>query len=190
MTPGYVLAGGRSRRMGRDKALLKTAPSDPCLAERVARELEAAGCDPVLLVGDLQALQPVGRPVVPDPPTAHHHPLRGVAAALDHARGLGAELAVVVPCDTPDLRAATLSRLMATAGPAVGVAGGRLQPLLARLPTAWSARALQAAEAGASARRFVDRPEVARVEVPVAEARDLDTPADLAAWHRNRTRDE
>ena len=81
--PGFVLAGGASRRMGRDKALL---PLDGVpLAARLAEVLRAGGCDPVGIVGRRPELRTLGLPVLFEPgfgeATAEervHHPLLGV----------------------------------------------------------------------------------------------------------------
>lgn len=47
---GYVLAGGASRRMGRDKSLLPWAPSPLTLLDHIA-QLLAHICEPVQIIG-------------------------------------------------------------------------------------------------------------------------------------------
>jgi len=188
--PGYVLAGGRSRRMGRDKATLRPAPHTPTLAQRVAQVVAEAGAQPVVVVGRQSTLHTLGMPVLPDPQGVDHHPLYGVAAALFDAAARGATHALVVPCDIPDLTVHTLQQLLAAPGAAVAVAGDHIQPLIAKLPTAWAHSARSTADAGGSARRFVDRDAIQRVRISAQDAHDLDTPADLVAWSRRGNRDE
>src|SRR5690606_24867161 len=94
---GVVLAGGLSRRMGRDKATLALAGRS--LLDRSIDALIAAGL-PVLVVGrsalargDVQACED-------DEPG--RGPLAGLATALRRAQGAPI---VAVPCDVPDLDA-------------------------------------------------------------------------------------
>ncbi len=187
--PSYVLCGGRSRRMGRHKAILRPVPDAPPLALTVARVLHSAGLGPVHLVGRQNFLQELGLPVVPDPHDVGHHPLFGVAAALAHADRQQARSALVVPCDTPDLCREAIAALLEPAGATVATVDGRIQPLFAKLPPAWKTEAMDAARAGWSARRFVDRPEVSRVRLPASVLVDLDTPDDLANWTLRQRRD-
>ena len=49
MTAGAVLCGGRSSRMGTDKAFVELA--GVAMVQRVAAALATAGCAPVVLVG-------------------------------------------------------------------------------------------------------------------------------------------
>jgi molybdopterin-guanine dinucleotide biosynthesis protein A len=75
---GWVLVGGRSRRMGTDKALIEIGHQP--LARRVAAEIGRI-CGMVSLVGDPAAYAGLGLPVVPDrfPGLG---PLAGIEAAL------------------------------------------------------------------------------------------------------------
>ena len=104
-----ILAGGRSRRMGTDKALLRLAPAGPTLIERVAAAV-AAVADEVLIVANDDRLDFLGLPIVPDA-----HPdtgaLGGIASGLAAARNAHC---LVVACDMPFLSPALL-RAMAAA---------------------------------------------------------------------------
>jgi len=102
---GFVLVGGASSRMGRDKALLPYEGT--VLAERIAREVEAvAGA--VILVGPPERYQHLGRRVVPDLRPGNG-PLGGVEAALTAS---AADWNLIVACDMPRVTAALLGELM------------------------------------------------------------------------------
>lgn len=120
---GYVLAGGRSSRMGVDKARL---PEDGWpVAVRLCERLEAAGLRASLIrraPDGLPWLYPDGRPVpVVRELEGGRHPLRGVLTAVEHA----GEPVFVVPCDVHQLSVASIRRLVAVQAmashPLVGV---------------------------------------------------------------------
>jgi len=124
---GAVLTGGRSSRMGRDKATLPV--SGVPMAVRVAEALRRAGAEPVLAVGgDQAALEGLGLTWVAD-----HHPgegplggiLSAFAAIRDH------DLVAILATDLPDVDASVLRALVADLGPHdVAVAGGeQAEPL-------------------------------------------------------------
>lgn len=111
---GAVLAGGQSRRMGRNKALLRLA-GEP-LWRRQLRLLREAGAQPVLLVqapGQRALRRDVLRDTVRDA-----GPLAGLHAALT---ACPAPLLAVLAVDLPALDAAWLARLAAQARPGRGV---------------------------------------------------------------------
>ncbi len=91
-----VLAGGASRRMGRDKALM-TLGGRTLLERAIAAVASVA--DETFVVGDREPYRQFGVPVVPDAfPGAG--PLGGIGTALRHARH---EHVLVVACDMPFL---------------------------------------------------------------------------------------
>jgi molybdopterin-guanine dinucleotide biosynthesis protein A len=126
---GAVLCGGRSRRMGRDKALIPVGGTP--MVVRVAEALWVAGARDVVGVGrEPHALAAHRLPTVPDgQPGAG--PAAGIATALAWADG--DELVMVVGCDlvapSPTAIGATLAALALNpaAGVAVPVSGGRTQ---------------------------------------------------------------
>lgn len=99
-----ILAGGMSRRMGRDKALLPLRPGDPPLARVVIERVRAVTDDVFLVASDRPAYATFGVPVVPDNwPGAG--PLGGIATALAHAAN---DFCLVVACDMPFLNVGLL----------------------------------------------------------------------------------
>jgi molybdopterin-guanine dinucleotide biosynthesis protein A len=96
----YVLAGGRSTRMGQDKALLPLAGKP--LIERAVAKLRRLTPD-VRILGSRAELAPFA-PLVPD---LHPGcgPIAGLEAALTHSSH---EWSLVVPVDMPFLPAALL----------------------------------------------------------------------------------
>ncbi len=105
---GYVLAGGASRRMGRDKALLEAAGIP--LVARAANIVAAVtgNCSIVAPAGRYEAL---GLPIVDDL-WPGEGPLGGILTAL--ADG-GAEWSVIIAVDMPFLDAEFLGALLAEA---------------------------------------------------------------------------
>ena len=106
---GVVLAGGASRRMGRDKALLEL-DGQPLLRVVIARL--AAVCAEVLVVaGEADLYAGMGAPVVTDrfPGVGA---LGGLHAGLDAA---SFDLALVVGCDMPFLDPVVLRAFVAWA---------------------------------------------------------------------------
>lgn len=163
--------------MGADKALV---PWDGVpMAARVAAALREAGCDPVVAVGgDPAALAEVGLTVVADG-WPGEGPLGGVITALRHFAGRDV---MVVSCDLPLLRAATVTTVLAALrGHQAAVAQtDRPEPLCA----AWSPAALpglqQAFERGERRLREVASTlSVARPSVNRQDLRNVNTPRDL-----------
>jgi len=103
---GFILAGGESSRMGRDKALLDLGGVP--LIVRTARLVESVAGPPIA-VGNPDAYRPLGlRAIADDWPVAG--PLGGIATAL---RASDAPWALVVACDLPYLTQAWLEYLIA-----------------------------------------------------------------------------
>ena len=136
---GYVLCGGASRRMGRDKALV--AVDGVPMARRVADALTAAGARRVVAVGgDGAALAGLGLEVLADR-WPGEGPLGGLVTALEDPAGAGAPVAVVLSCDLTDPDPLAIARAVAVraehdSDAAVPVVGSRRQWLHA----AWHRR--------------------------------------------------
>jgi molybdopterin-guanine dinucleotide biosynthesis protein A len=105
MRAGFVLAGGRSTRMGRDKALLPAGPQT--LVEHVADLVrEAAGN--VTLIGPAHRYAHLGIPILSDS-VVSRGPLSGVYTALNST---SADWNLIVACDMPGLSAEFLGSLL------------------------------------------------------------------------------
>jgi len=104
----FVLAGGRSSRMGRDKALLPFRGRP--LVGHVATQARAV-TDNITLVGDVSRYANLGYPVIPDlfPGSG---PLAGIHAALARTHS---EWNLILACDMPQVTAEFLVRLVARA---------------------------------------------------------------------------
>jgi len=134
---GIVLTGGASRRMGTDKALLRSELGVPW-AESVGRLLVEVA-DPVIEVGPGWS----GLPSVLEE-LRGEGPLVAVAAGAAALAAQGwSGPALVLSCDLPRLKSAVVRWLAGWPGHGgvVPVVGGRPQPLCAR----WSAADLAAA---------------------------------------------
>jgi len=137
---GIVLAAGAGTRYGGPKALAADADGTPWLDRAVAL-LAASGCDPVLVTVGAAAAEVARR--IPAPGRAVLVPdwndglSASVRSALDAAAATGAELAVIVPVDTPTLPAAAVARVLGAAAEAAAsalvqatVAGAPSHPVL------------------------------------------------------------
>jgi molybdenum cofactor guanylyltransferase len=189
MAAAAVLAGGASRRMGRDKATLAVGG-----AELASVALAAASrvASPVVLVA------PEGHParrlaarVVADPGQG---PLAALAAAL---AALEAGHVLVLAGDHPGLRVELLAHLVGLAPRGEAVAcrrGPRLEPLVAVYQRAPALAVAEARLADAAGDRsllgllaaldtvVVEEPEWRALDPGGRSFVDLDDPADLAAW--------
>jgi molybdopterin-guanine dinucleotide biosynthesis protein A len=127
---GFVLTGGASTRMGRDKALLPYRGG--ALVEWVAAQVrEAAGS--VVLVGGVDRYSQLTIPCISES-YAGDGPLSGLEAAL--ASPHAAEWNLVVACDMPGLRPEALRRILTACREGQDVvaaanAQGRPEPLCA-----------------------------------------------------------
>ena len=102
---GFVLAGGRSSRMGRDKALIEIQGIR--LVDRAA-EAVAAAAGSATLIGDPGKYGGLGYPVHPDIFTGCG-PLAGIHAALGVSRS---DWNLILACDMPEVEFAFLIQLL------------------------------------------------------------------------------
>lgn len=180
-----MLVGGRSSRMGRDKAAMLLA-GEP-LAARAARIVqESAGS--VALVGNPELHGGLGYRVVADRYPGEG-PLGGILTALADTQ---AEWNVITACDMPGITAALLTKLLAEAERhnatilVPQVEEGRLQPLCA----VYRRDALETLErtfaAGVRKLRtaFEGLPMTVYPTTEVACFQNLNTPEDWQDWTR------
>jgi molybdopterin-guanine dinucleotide biosynthesis protein A len=105
---GFVLAGGGSSRMGRDKALLPYRGTT--LVEHLARSVQdAAGS--VALIGDPSRYSSLGYPVYPDK-FSGCGPLGGIYTALSVS---STDFNLIVACDMPGISPGVLRTLLRSA---------------------------------------------------------------------------
>ena len=182
---GYLLVGGKSSRMGREKALLPFAGGT--LAGAVASAVERAAGS-VVLVGNPQVAGLLGYPAIPDRYPGEG-PLGGILTALEHS---GSDWNLVTACDMPGLSAEFLTDLLAAAlgcgGDALLPAGpGGLPEPLCAVYHCRSREGLSRAFAR-GVRKIAAALEGAAVRVwPVADAglfQNVNTPEDWAACER------
>jgi molybdopterin-guanine dinucleotide biosynthesis protein A len=167
---GAILTGGRSTRMGEDKADV-VVTGRPMLDD-VARAMRAV-CDRVVLLGP-------DRPGWETWPDSVHAsgPRAGVATALGRAV---ADRVLLVAVDHPFVRAETLERLTAIVSdlPVVPVDDeGARQVTCAVYPTAIAAEAVDEAGAGGSIQTLLDRVSF----VPVTPDKWMSCGEDGRSW--------
>ena len=188
--PAIVLAGGKSSRMGRPKALLPIGSTGETFFDRVTRTLAEAGLEEIIVVvgADAMAIRAGARPKadvrIVDNPDFEHGQLTSLLAglrAIDMAR---APAALVTLIDVPLVSPATVRTLIAAqrerGAPIVRpVSGGRHghpvifgRELFAEL---------ERADPALGAKPVVRAHEAAIVDVPVDDEgafADIDTRAD------------
>ena len=104
-----ILAGGRSSRMGADKASLRFG--DETMLQRITRTIKQVA-DDVVVVARREQDVPAGVCVVHDP-VEDLGPLAGIAAGLAAST---TDLNIVIACDMPLIKPAVLQRLVAMIG--------------------------------------------------------------------------
>ena len=195
---GLVLAAGAGRRMGGPKGLLRSAPSGPTLVETAVARLHEAGVGEVLVVVGASApavaslAEKAGARVVEAPDWDE-----GMGASLRHGlealAGTGAQAALVMLVDLPDVGSAAHVRVLEVArASAASAADGGLGSLLVRAaydgrpghPVLLGREHWDAIREGAvgdrGARGHLDAASTLLVECgDLATGRDVDRPADL-----------
>jgi molybdopterin-guanine dinucleotide biosynthesis protein A len=183
---GVVLCGGRSSRMGRDKAGL-AHPAGGTFLEHALDRLRAV-CHDVCISGsskraDESRLQVVR---IPDP-VAHEGPIVGVAASLRYAAQHGYAACFFTPVDMPDVTARELVpirdrwQLDSKQLFCVRDAGtGQIDPLVGIYPVQLADRLSKAASSqDRSLRRFVQSQDPTLIGLPTQILRNVNRPEDL-----------
>ncbi|MBL7953070.1 MAG: molybdenum cofactor guanylyltransferase [Flavobacteriales bacterium] len=125
---GVVLAGGRSSRMGRDKALIEHNGRS-LIANAV--EILRPHVDELLIIGDPSTYGRIGPLVIADD-TSGQGPLGGILTALRYAWN---DRSIVLACDMPNINARFIEHLKTWADrdhdAVVAQCDGRMEPLAA-----------------------------------------------------------
>jgi molybdopterin-guanine dinucleotide biosynthesis protein A len=179
---GAILAGGAGRRLGRDgrgKAAAELA-GRPLLSWPLAVVAEV--CAPVVVVCKAGTELPelpdeVERWDEPDEP---RHPRAGIVHALERAGAPVLVCAADMPFITPDACRSLLAAAAQGSSPAaVAVADGILQPVFGVYAPA-ALETFHAAADGEPLTATVEALDPARVALPPALVRSVNTPEDLA----------
>lgn len=195
--PGVVLAGGRSQRMGTDKALVRLGGLS--LLDRTIDRFSPQ-ISSIALNADNNGSQARHLPLVPDTIPGKAGPLAGVLAAMRYTaeNHRDATHVATVPVDTPFFPPNLISRLMKEVGPgnsiAIAASNGRGHPVFGLWPLA-IADDLQDWLNRNETRRvfdFLRRHDVKEVDFPMAVTRvglldpffNINTPDDLAEAER------
>jgi molybdenum cofactor guanylyltransferase len=177
---GAVLAGGLGRRMGPGSKAAAVLAGRPLVSYPVAAL--AGVCDPVAVVCKVatelpDALDGAERWNEPDEP---RHPLTGIVHALERADGP----VLVCAGDMPFVTSDALRTLLEAPGvgrshAVVAVAAGVLQPVLGLYAPA-ALHTLREADPDAALTATVEALDPARVALPAALVRSVNTPDELA----------
>lgn len=186
----FILAGGKSTRMGADKALLQLEGRT-----LLARALEVArtGAVEVRIVGDPAKFASFGRVIADVYP--ERGPLGGIHAALNST---STELNLMLAVDLPFVEARFLEYLISQAratGAVVTVprAGGGFQPLCAVYRREFAGIAERSLRAGRNKidplfaqveTRVLEEAELSRLGFSAEMFRNLNTPEDLERAHQ------
>ena len=103
-----VLAGGRSHRMGTDKAVLRV--NGQRMVDRAVNAVHAAGCNPVVISGRADAIRDDVIAVADE--LRDQGPLAGIVGGWNQLTGdPGTHAAVVLSCDLPNVDGPTVAKL-------------------------------------------------------------------------------
>ena len=183
-----IVAGGRSSRMGREKAL-ETIRGRTIIA-RIVALLKAQGLEPVINAnGDVARFAGTGLPVIGDLRTDIQTPLAGLHTALNSARERGFDAALTVPSDAPFLPADLFRKLSGSGRPAIAASGGQAHYLTGL----WPVELLAALERALSAERLPRMQDWAKMcdaaivewpAIPYDPFFNVNTPEELAEAER------
>ncbi len=148
---GMILAGGLSRRMGQEKALMDLA-GQPVLAHVIARFGPQTSGLVLNANGGADRFARFGLPVIADVAEfAGAGPLAGILAGLEYAAGRSLSHIACVPCDAPFLPKNLVAALLAGnySGKICYATGPRgIEPLFALWPVAQAEELRQLLRAG------------------------------------------
>jgi molybdopterin-guanine dinucleotide biosynthesis protein A len=135
---GVILAGGLARRMNNQDKGLVNFKGRPMISYAIAAMLPVVDQLIINANRNRERYRQFGLPVVADQTDTFDGPLAGVLTAMIHA---DADVLVVMPCDSPLVKAEHLRKLLSTraeqdADVAVAFDGERLHPVFMAIRTA------------------------------------------------------
>lgn len=135
---GVILAGGLARRMNNQDKGLINYKGRPMISYAIASLAAIADQSIINANRNQEHYQQFGLPVVADQTDSFDGPLAGVLTAMIHT---DADVLVVMPCDSPLIKAEHLQKLLAArakndADVAVAFDGERLHPVFLAIKTA------------------------------------------------------
>ncbi|MEL6105574.1 MAG: molybdenum cofactor guanylyltransferase [Planctomycetota bacterium] len=181
---GAVLCGGRSSRMGRDKATLRNSHGIDFLT--LALERLQVVCREVCVSASADR-QTMAR-LIADPPHSFG-PISGLSAVLSVASDEGFDGCLVNPVDTPNLTAEDLDGLItihrkSPDHPVCALSGDgderRLQPLIAIYPVSSLPSVRECVESEQySLRRYLESSPFSTLPLSSSSCHNINTPADI-----------
>ena len=179
--------------MGQSKANLKIEYKS--LLENTLNHLQGAGCSPLAIAANRHHPLPnyfftENNIEIAFDTFSNSGPLAGLHSGLGHLMAWS-EWALVVPCDLPQLTSQALTSLLQSAlnnpnpCPTIVRQGGRANPLLGVLPTAWHHKAGQLLELGQfHADSMLQGEQLRYFDVPADDRtwQDCDTPEEWLAF--------
>lgn len=135
---GVILAGGLARRMNNQDKGLVLYQGCPLICYALAAIVPVVGSEVLINANrNQEEYRYFGFPVIADQTDSFDGPLAGILTAIVHSR---AEILLVMPCDTPLVKAAHLQKLVIAVEEskseiAVAFDGQRLHPVFLALKT-------------------------------------------------------
>ncbi len=164
----YILAGGQSKRMGSNKALLFF--NGKTMVEHIADLLLSAGCASVSLI--VKKELPLPLPQIIEN-TTQWHPLYGVSSAL---RSCADEYCLISPCDLPFVSIPSYQLLLQQQRECFFGNSNHRQPLLGIFATRRTKEAWHDAQSHKSVMSFVSNHTVIPIESQ--QIRNINRPTD------------
>jgi molybdenum cofactor guanylyltransferase len=179
---GVVLCGGRSRRMGVDKATLKIDDDQTYLQQAVSRLAEVCAEVWISQQADQGWTHPAVTRSIIDP-LMDGGPMAGICESLRQAQAAGREAILFCPIDLPELKVDQLQTLINRfqQKPVLTVAQfDRMQPLLGIYPTRYLGDIQsEVAQGHFGVTRWVKGIEHQAVALPWPVGRNVNRPDDL-----------
>ncbi|MFA6052099.1 MAG: molybdenum cofactor guanylyltransferase MobA [Methylobacter sp.] len=134
---GVILAGGLARRMNKQDKGLVNFRGRPMVSYAITALAPVVGQIVINANRNSEQYRQFGWPVVADQTDSFDGPLAGVLAAMSHA---DADVLLVIPCDSPLIKAEHLQKLLTTraendADVAAAFDGERLHPVFLAIKT-------------------------------------------------------